>query len=108
AYVRSSGYVGGAATSTRCHRTVLRERDETAASPQASSLRPLWQTIRHGDASLVGQQVLQADVQERLPPRKSPHPVGLGYPPFIRLRGWRLACRGGFICCAPAAFLAFQ
>jgi FixJ family two-component response regulator len=38
-------------TSTRSHRAVLRGRDETAASPQASSLRSLWRTIRHGDAS---------------------------------------------------------
>jgi hypothetical protein len=86
--VRSSSSVRLAATSTRFHRARLRGRDETAASLQASSLRSLWRTIRHGDASLVGQQVLQEDVQERLPPRKSPHPVRLGYP-FFRLRGWR-------------------
>ena len=87
--VRSSSSVWLAATSTRSHRTVLRGRDETAASLQASSLRSLWRTVRYGDASLVGQQVLQEDVQERLPARKSPHPVRLGYPPFFRLRGWR-------------------
>src|SRR6266516_7207113 len=87
--VRSSSSVRLAATSTRSHRIVLRGRDETAASLQASSLRSLWRTFRHGDASLVGQQVLQEDVQERLPPRKSPHPVRLGYPPFFRVRGWR-------------------
>jgi hypothetical protein len=86
--VRSSSSVRLAATSTRSRRTVLRGRDETAASLQASSLRSLRRTVRHGDASLVGQQVLQEDVQERLPPRKS-HPVRLGYPPFFRLRGWR-------------------
>jgi len=86
---RSSSSVRLAATSTRSHRTVLRGRDETAASLQASSLRSLWRTIRHGDASLVGQQVLQEDMQKRLSPRESPHPVRLGYPPFFRLRGWR-------------------
>jgi hypothetical protein len=88
--VRSSSSVRLAAISTRSHRAVLRGRDETAASLQASSLRSLWRTIRHGDASLVGQQVLQEDVQERLPPRKSPHPARLGYPPFaphLRQRG---------------------
>ncbi len=87
--VRSSSSVRLAATSTRSHRTVLRGRDETAASLQASGLRSLRRTVRYGDASLVGQQVLQEDVQKRLPPRKSPHPVRLGYPPFFRLRGWR-------------------
>jgi hypothetical protein len=86
---RSSSSVRLAATSTRSHRTALRGRDETAASLQASSLRSSWRTVRYGDASLVGQQVLQEDVQERLPPRKSPHPVRLGHPPFFRLRGWR-------------------
>jgi hypothetical protein len=106
--VRSSSSVRLAATSTRSHRAVLRGRDEKAASPQASSLRSLWRTIRHGDASLVGQQVLQEDVQERLPPRKSPHPVRLGYPPFFRVRGWRLPCRGGCSCRARAAFRAFE
>ena len=87
--VRSSSSVRLATTSTRSHRAVLRGRDETAASLQASSLRSLWQTFRHGDASLVGQQVLQEDVQDRLSPRKVPHPVGLDYPPFIRVRVWR-------------------
>jgi hypothetical protein len=42
--------------------------DETAASLQASNLRSLWRTFRHGDASLVGQQVLQKDVQRGIPP----------------------------------------
>jgi hypothetical protein len=87
--VRSSSSVRLAAISTRSQRDVLRGRDETAASLQASSLRSLWGTFRHGDASLVGQQVLQEDVQERLPPRKSPHPVSVGYLLFIRVRVWR-------------------
>jgi hypothetical protein len=44
-----------AAISRRFHRAVVRGCDETAAGPQASSLRSLWWTFRHGDASLVGQ-----------------------------------------------------
>jgi hypothetical protein len=32
-------------------------------------LRSLWQTFRHGDVSLVGQQILQEDLQSRIPPR---------------------------------------
>jgi hypothetical protein len=64
--VRSSSSVRLAAISTRSHRTVLRGRDETAASLQASSLRSLWRTIRHGDPSLVGQQVLQKGVQRSI------------------------------------------
>jgi hypothetical protein len=64
--VRSSSSVRLAAISTRSHRTVLRGRDETAISLQESSLRSLRRTFRHGDASLVGQQVLQEDLQKRL------------------------------------------
>jgi hypothetical protein len=81
--VRSSSSVRLAATSTRSHRAVLRGRDGTATSLQASSLRSLWRTVRHGDASLVGQQVLQEDVQERLPPRKITTPCQVGLSPVF-------------------------
>src|SRR5262250_1086577 len=40
-----------AAISMRFHRTVLRERDATAGSLQAPSMRSLWRAFRHGDAS---------------------------------------------------------
>src|SRR5215510_4494384 len=43
-----------AAISMRFHRTVLRERDATAGSLQAPSMRSLWRAFRHGDASWVG------------------------------------------------------
>src|SRR5215470_5780927 len=65
----------------------MRGRDETVTSLQASSLRSLWRAFRHGDASLVGRQVLQEDVQKRPPPRKSPHPVRLGHPSVFHVRG---------------------
>ena len=38
----------------------------SATSPQASGLRSLRRPLRHDHAPLVGQQVLQADVQGRL------------------------------------------
>ena len=43
-------------------RIVVRGYDEAAPN-----LRSLWRTFRHADASLVGQQVLQEDVQRRIP-----------------------------------------
>jgi hypothetical protein len=43
------------------------DRKISAASPQTPGLRSLWRTFRHGDASLVGQQILQANVQRRIP-----------------------------------------
>src|SRR4029077_14552238 len=44
---------------------LTREREYDEASP---NLRSLWRTFRHGDASLVGHQVLQEDVQRCIPP----------------------------------------
>src|SRR5262249_10557046 len=100
---RSPSFVRLAAISMRSHRTVLRGRDETVASLQASSLRLLWRTFWHGDASLVGREVLQEDVQKRLSPRKSPHPVRLGHPSVFHVRWWRLSCRSSCSCHAHAA-----
>src|SRR5258708_29892814 len=75
-------------------RSVVRGCDETAASLQASSLRSLWRTFRHGDASLVGQEVLQEDVQRRIPPRSYARPRC--YPSLVWPTGLsRSTSRGG-------------
>ena len=81
----------------------MRGRRDTVASLQASSLRLLWRTFWHGDATLLGQQVLQEDVQKRPPPRKLPHPVRLDHS-SVFLRWWRLSCYSACSCRAHAAF----
>lgn len=56
-----------AAAGLRSLRSKSRQgRHDTGANLQASSLRLLWRTLRHGDATLVGQQVLQVRMQKRL------------------------------------------
>ena len=62
-------------------------------------------TVRRGDASLVGQQVLQEDVQERLPPRKSPHPVRLAYSPFAARMNFNCLFASVLTLCEPGELL---
>ena len=46
-----------------------RRHDRKRQGQGRQCLRSLWQTFRHGDVSLVGQQILQEDLQSRIRPR---------------------------------------